>query len=266
MITSCTTSEFNNTREIERIDKLKYTKTTYEIETDSIESFSDTLTITKSKYIDNVKRYVEIINLKNIDRLITKSYYKENEDLFYEESKGLNGIFHSIFETKTNKEGDIYKAIQLDLSETNKYDTIYLRFKPIHTLSGKLQQLKIESETPEIGNFLSKIEYNENEKPIHETNFNNNVLIKEKVWKYKNSILQSYYYKIFNSNPKRIFESHFNSKGKLIKEIESEIYKNENKEIITKDYTYDNSDNLLRCSIYNKITKDIKSIKYIVIK
>lgn len=238
---------------IKKIDKLNFSKTTFEVSIDGNENIIDTISIIKTKTDDNEKiLYTLKEYLPKVDgQPIQHSYFRNDEDLFYRETK-INEEYKSIFQTFVNNENEIVNAQMISIASESPNDTISMKYDYKYDSDGKKESLFITSKTDSI-NSLDYTEYNEKVKPVlGYLIFDNDTLQKRKM-KYLNGkmIESTYEYK----EPFRITISTYDSNEKIkseilylkindtIKKASESIYDNskyENTElIITKDILND---------------------------
>jgi len=232
---------------IQKIDKLNFSKTTFEFSINNDENIIDTISIKKTKTDKNGKTLYEIKEyLLKIDRnIIQQNYYRNNEDLFYRETSASEE-FKSIFETFVNKDNVIEKAQMISFNSKIPNDTIFMEYNYKYDSKGKRETLFITSKIDSI-NSLDFTKYNENEKSefgylildndtLHKRKMNylNGKLI-ESAYEFKEPfrITISTYDSIENIKTETIF---IKVNGTIKKAFESTYYNNKNTElIITKD-------------------------------
>lgn len=222
---------------IKKIDKLSFSKTTLEVSIDDNENIIDTISIVKTKTDDNEKiLYTLKEYLPKIDgQPIQHSYFRNDEDLFYRETK-INEEYKSIFQTFVNKNNEIVNAQMISIASESPNDTISMKYDYKYDSDGKKESLFITSKTDSI-NSLDYTEYNEKGKPVlGYLIFDNDTLQKRKM-KYLNGkmIESTYEFK----EPFRIRISTYDSNEKIKSEI---LYLKINDTIKkVSESTYDNS-------------------------
>ncbi|MCC1485602.1 hypothetical protein [Winogradskyella immobilis] len=151
---------------IKKIDKLKFSKITFEVSIDADENIIDTLSIVKTKTDDNGKTLYTIKEyLPKVDgQIIRQSYFRSNEDLFYQET-AASEKFKSIFQTFINNDNVIENAQMISIGSEGTNDTIFMKYDYKYNNDEKKESLFITSQTDSI-NSLDYTEYNENEKPV----------------------------------------------------------------------------------------------------
>ncbi len=150
---------------IKKIDKLNFSKTTFEVSIDDNENIIDTLSIVKTKTDENGKTLYTIKEyLPKVDgNVIQQSYFRTNEDLFYRET-AVSKDFKSIFETFVNQDNVIEKAEMRHYDSESTNDTIFLKYIYKFDNKGRKETLLVETEIDSI-NSINITKYNENEKP-----------------------------------------------------------------------------------------------------
>ena len=150
---------------IEKIDKLNFSKTIYEVSIDNNEKVIDTLSIEKIKTDANGNVRYELKEFLNGNgKTIKQSYYRSNEDLFYEltnyERKDYE--FSTQYETFVNNKDIIEKAqmINFDSSES---DTVFMKYNFSYNSKGKKETLSITYPSDST-NSMYFMKYNDNEK------------------------------------------------------------------------------------------------------
>jgi hypothetical protein len=123
---------------IQKIDKLNFSKTTFEVSIDNNENIIDTLSIIKTKTDKNGKMlYVIKEYLPKVDgSIIQQSYFRNNEDLFYRETAATEE-FKSIFQTFVNKDNMIENAQMISYTSENLNDTIFMKYDYKYNSKGK---------------------------------------------------------------------------------------------------------------------------------
>lgn len=150
---------------IEKIDKLNFSKIIYEVSIDSNEKPIDTLSIEKIKTDANGNVRYELKEFLNENgKTIKQSYYRSNEDLFYEltnyERKDYE--FSTQYETFVNSKETIEKAqmISFDSSES---DTVFMKYNFSYDSKGKKETLSITYPSDST-NSMYFMKYNDNER------------------------------------------------------------------------------------------------------
>jgi len=150
---------------IKKIDKLKFSKTTFEVSIDDDENNVDTLSIVKTKTDNNGKTLYTIKEyLPKVDgQIIQQSYFRNNEDLFFQET-AASEEFKSIFQTFVNKDNVIENAQMISYTSENSNDTIFMNYDYKYDSNGKKETLFVTFENDST-NSIDFTKYNENEKP-----------------------------------------------------------------------------------------------------
>lgn len=137
-IVSCTNTDLkskaefqNNSDLISSINEFKFTESVFEVVVDSLGNISDTLTVKKIK--KNRKGqilYYEKNRNRTHDSSTLRNYYRENEDLFYQEYESNNDL-KTIYETTINSNGDITNAtmISTEDGDISLNDTLNMSFE-----------------------------------------------------------------------------------------------------------------------------------------
>lgn len=237
----------DNNSIIQEINKLNFSKTVFEFSIDNEDNIIDTISIIKTKTDKNGKTLYEIKEyLLEVDRnIIQQNYYRDNEDLFYQETSASKE-FKSIFETFVNKNNVIKKAQMISFNSKNSNDTIFMEYNYKYESKGKKETLFITSKFDSI-NSLDFTKFNKNEKPVFGYLILDNDTIQKRKMNYINGKLHksTYEYK----KPFKIIVSTFDSienikvetifiktNDTIKKAFESTHYNNKNTElIITKD-------------------------------
>ncbi|MBC3847673.1 hypothetical protein H8K90_14845 [Winogradskyella echinorum] len=248
---------------------MKFSKTTFEVSIDDNENIIDTISIVKTKTDKNEKiLYTLIEYLPKVDgQPIQQSYFRNDEDLFYRETK-INEEYKSIFQTFVNKDNEIVNAQMISIASESPNDTISMNYDYKYDSDGKKESLFITSKTDSI-NSLDYTEYNKKGKPVlGYLIFDNDTLQKRKM-KYLNGkmIESTYEFK----EPFRITISTYDSNEKIkseilylkindtIKKASESIYENskyENTElIITKDILNDTVTKKKLITVHNNVNE-----------
>ncbi len=148
---------------IERIDKLNFSKTTFVVSIDDNENIIDTLSIEKIKTDKNEITLYKLKEYKNKYGKTTKqSYYRNNEDLFYQLTDFGTGDWKLEYETFVNKNNIIDKAQMINI-EAKSSDTIFMKYNYSYDSKGKKETLSITSDSDSI-NSVNFTKFNDNEK------------------------------------------------------------------------------------------------------
>ncbi len=176
---------------IDKIDKLKFSKTTFEVSIDDKDNHIDTLTIEKIKKGKNEIVLYKLKEYKNKHGKTTKqSYYRNNEDLFYQLTDFRTGNLKLEYETFVNKDKIIDNAHMINIG-SNSSDTIFMKFNYSYDSKGKKETLSITYATDSVnsGNFTK---YNDNEKSELRFQIIDNDTIEKSSMKYLNgNIIES---------------------------------------------------------------------------
>ncbi|KAA5823545.1 hypothetical protein FPF71_12635 [Algibacter amylolyticus] len=232
---------------------MNFRKTTFEVSIDDNENIIDTISIVKTKTDDNEKTLYTLKEyLPKVDgQPIQHSYFRNDEDLFYQETK-INEEYKSIFQTFVNKDNVIVNAQMISIASESPNDTISMNYDYKYDSDGKKESLFITSKTDSI-NSLNYTEYNKNgESILGYLIFDNDTLQKRKMKYLNGKMIESTYE---SKEPFRITISTFDSNEKIkseilylkindtIKKASESTYDNskyDNTElIITKDFLYD---------------------------
>jgi hypothetical protein len=236
---------------IQKIDKLNFSKTTFEVTIDNNENIIDTLSIVKTKTDENGKnRYTIKEYLPKVDGNITqKSYLRNDEDLFYRETV-VSEEFKSIFQTFVNKDNLIDNAQMISFASESPNDTIFMKYDYKYDSKGKKESLVITSITDSIYS-SDYTKYDDNEKPeFGYLIFDNDTLEKRKMNYLNGKLTESTYefkepfrttISTYDSNENIKVETVFIKVNDTIKKaFESTYNYNKNTElIITKDILND---------------------------
>lgn len=219
---------------INQIDKLNYSKTIFEVSIDSNKNIIDTLSIEKIKTDKNEKVLYKFKEYSNKYGKTTKqSYFRDNEDLFYQLTDFGIRDWKLEYETFVNKDNVIYKAQMVNI-EPKSSDTTFMKYSYTYDNEGKKTTLSITSDS--IGS-MSLLKYNDNEKPEFKYIVMENDTLEKSRMKYINGKIKesTHEYKEpfridiyeYNNNQdvksKKTFK---NIKDSLIKSVEY-IYKND---------------------------------------
>ena len=172
---------------IEKIDKLNFSKTIYEVSIDNNEKVIDTLSIEKVKTDANGNVRYEIKEfLSENEKTIKQSYYRSNEDLFFEltdyERKDFE--FYTQYETFVNNKDIIEKAQMINF-DSNERDTVFMKYNYSYNSKGKRETLSITYPSDST-NSIYFMKYNDNEKSDFTYLIINNDTIEKSSMKYQN--------------------------------------------------------------------------------
>jgi len=172
---------------IEKIDKLNFSKTIYEVSIDNNEKVIDTLSIEKVKTDANGNVRYEIKEfLSENEKTIKQSYYRSNEDLFF----GLTDYerkdfeFYTQYETFVNNKDIIEKAQMINF-DSNERDTVFMKYNYSYNSKGKRETLSITYPSDST-NSIYFMKYNDNEKSDFTYLIINNDTIEKSSMKYQN--------------------------------------------------------------------------------
>jgi len=171
---------------IKNIDKLNFSKTTFEVSIDNNEDIIDTLSIVKTKTDENGKTLYAIKEyLPKVDgSIIQQSYFRNNEDLFYQET-AASEEFKSIFQTFINKDNVIENAQMISYTYESPNDTIFMKYDYKYDSKGKKETLYVISNKDSINSIYFR-KFNENEKPQLEYLIYDNDTLQKKEMNYLN--------------------------------------------------------------------------------
>ncbi|APG64094.1 hypothetical protein LPB136_01340 [Tenacibaculum todarodis] len=224
---------------IKKIDKLNFSKTTFEVSIDDNENIIDTLSIEKTKSDENGNVLFEFKEIWNeYGKIIKQTYYRDTKDLFYQKTdyKTKSIDFGSEYQTFVNKENIIDKA-QMVTFEPDNVDTIFMKYNYSYNSKGKKESLAVVSIYDSI-NSINFTKYNKNEKAeIRYQIIDNDTLEKSKIKYLKGKIIESTHeYK----EPFRI-EVYYYDNNKNVKS--RKIFKKENDSLKKSfEYIYENND------------------------
>ncbi|WP_157973007.1 hypothetical protein [Aureibaculum luteum] len=172
---------------IEKIDKLKFSKTTFEVSIDDNENIIDTLSIEKIKTGKNEIVLYKWKEHKNKYGKTTKqTYYRNNEDLFYQLTDFGTGDWKLEYETFVNKDNVIDKAQMVNI-ESKSSDTIFMKYNYSYNSKGKKETLSITSDSDSDSiNSVNLTKFNDNEKPEFGIQIVNNDTLEISRMKYLN--------------------------------------------------------------------------------
>ena len=129
---------------IERIDKLNFSKTIFEVSIDDNEKIIDTLSIEKIKNDKNGNVRYDFKEFLNINgKTIKQTYYRSNEDLFYQltDYKRKDFEFSTEYETFVNNKDIIDKAQMINF-DSNEVDTVFMKYNYSYDSKGKKETQK----------------------------------------------------------------------------------------------------------------------------
>lgn len=175
MVISCSRNkDCNNLELIDNINSIKKTEIIYEIQTDSIGSFLDTLSVEKiKKNENNITVYREKLFFKNNNGLKQVNYYRDNENLFYSKLISSNDKVLRIFES-WDKEGNIENGISVEFEHGKPLDTIFINYKHCFGDNELVNKTTIISKKKnDIGN-TTELFYNDENNLIKEILIQNN--------------------------------------------------------------------------------------------
>ncbi|GJM34552.1 MAG: hypothetical protein DHS20C18_35530 [Saprospiraceae bacterium] len=244
------------------IDSMKISKIITEVETDSIGNILDTLSIEYLKYDENNrKRFKRKIYWYKDRKMSGKDYFRPDEDLFYRESFDEDGKLNSIFETISNKNGRVERAMQIDKGR-EPIDTIIMDYSHELQSNGKVKKLLIKASHEEVGELISKLIYDEYENPIFEVMIMENDTMSFQTWEYSDTVLQrSIYTHYLGDTSMSIYL--FGVEKMLVNEGKFE-YKDgmfiKSKEI---NHFYDETNERQKSIEKNHDTEEVKYIRYL---
>ena len=266
LITSCSLGELTeNERMKSSIDKLEFSKKIIEVEIDSIGNIVDTISIEQLKFDSRGKKRFRKRAYWYKDRKLSWiDYFKPDEDLFFRKVIDEEGNIQSIFETLSNQEGEIKKAIQID-KETNPNDTILMEYSHDYYQNGHVKNLSIRTFHEEFGASISKINYDEQENPVFEVVMMEDDTISFQNWEYSDKMLRKSIYTNYQMDTSKSVY-YFGEKKLLVSEEEFEYeegFFTKSKKI---NHSYDESDDRIKTIERNLKSNDVKYIKYIIEK
>jgi hypothetical protein len=248
----------DNNSIIQEIDKLNFSKTTFEVSIDNNENIIDTLSIIKTKTDKNGKMlYVIKEYLPKVDgSIIQQSYFRNNEDLFYRETAATEN-FKSIFQTFVNKDNIIENAQMISYTSESPNDTIFMKYDYKYNSIGKKETLSVTFEKDSI-NSIDFTKYNENEKPeFGYLIIDNDTLQKRKINYFNEKMIESNYE---FKEPFRIKISTYDNNEKIKSEIQYLKVNDTIKKV--SESTFDNNKNMelivTKNILKNTITKTKK--------
>jgi hypothetical protein len=231
---------------IDNIDKLEFSKTTFEVSIDDNRNIIDTLSIEKIKTDKNEIVLYKWKEYKNKYGKTTKqSYYRNNEDLFYQLTDFGTGDWKLEYQTFVNKDNLIDKAQMVNI-ESKSSDTIFMKYNYSYDSNGKKESLSITSASDSI-NSVNFTKFNDNEKSEFGFQIVDNDTLEKSKMKYLNgNIIESTYeYK----EPFKVNRYNYDSNKNL---KSSTTFKKVNDSLIKSSeyiYEYSNLENLERIII-----------------
>ncbi|QNK77779.1 hypothetical protein H7F37_03585 [Winogradskyella sp. PAMC22761] len=233
---------------IDKIDKLKFSKTTFEVSIDDNENIIDTLSIEKIKTGENEIVLYKWKEYKNKYGKTTKqTYYRNNEDLFYQLTDFGTGDWKLEYETFVNKDNVIDKAQMVNI-ESKSSDTIFMKYSYSFDSKGKKETLSITSVSASDSiNSVSFTKFNDDEKSEFGFQIVDNDTLEKSRMKYLNgNIIESTHE---FKEPFKINRYDYDSNKNL---KSSTTFKKVNDSLIKSSeyiYEYSNPDNLERIII-----------------
>ena len=266
LIIGCSSNELvDNQKMRDSIDKLEISKIITVVETDSIGNIADTLSMEYLKYDDQKqKRFKKKIYWYKDRKTSWIDYFKPDEDLFYREAFDEEGKSYSIYETMSNKKGEVKRAIRIN-KEREPIDTIIMDYSHEKYSNGNVKMLLIKTYHEEVGELISKVNYDEYENPIFEVMIMKDDTMSFQTWEYSDTILQKSIYTNYQGDTSKSIY-HFGNKKLLLNEEE---FENRNGKFVkSKDisYFYDNENERTKSIEINLQTEDVKYIKYVIEK
>jgi len=237
---------------IDKIDKLNFSKTTYEVSIDANENSIDTLTIEKIKTDKKGNVLYKLKEFSDKYRPTKKqTYYRSNKDLFYSVTDFENLEWKTVYETFVNKDNEIAKAQMITIEPTSS-DTIVMKYNYTYNSKGKKETLSIVSIFDSI-NSVNFTKFNDTEKSefnyqligndtiqINKTKYLNGNRIastQERKEPYKMDVYS------YDANENVTSKKTFVKRNDTILKFEEYIYKNNNlgnlEKIIIKDFIND---------------------------
>lgn len=266
LLIGCGNDEFEANKKMRLdIDQLELSKTITEVHIDRSGNRTDTLSVQYVKVDENSKkRYSKKDYWYQKEKYSLVNYFDKNEDLFYREGFDKQGKSISIFQTITDNNGNIIKAIQINRERT-PIDTTILNYSFSFHENGKVKIMTIETIDEEVGAFTSKVYYDEEENPIEEVMLKNKNLdtVTYQTWEYEEAILRKSIYLDFLRDTNKIIY-HFENGTQLSLE---EVFHLENGKFfkaIDNWYLYNSVNDRIGKDEKNQITGVTKNIKYII--
>ncbi|WP_055437644.1 hypothetical protein [Lacinutrix algicola] len=174
----------DNKQIIDKIDKLNFSKTIFQVSVDENENIIDTLSIEKIKMGKNDIVLYKLKEYRNKYGTSKQSYFRSNEDLFYQATDFGFSDWRTEYQTFVNKDKVIDKAQMINI-ESEKSDTIFMKYNYSYDSEGKKETLSITSLSDSIGS-LSFVKYNDNEKTEFKYRIIDNDTIEKSRMKYLN--------------------------------------------------------------------------------
>lgn len=141
---ACDTNSSENRERIKYIDGINEHYSNYEIKIDSVGNYLDTVSINRyKKNKKGVKIYSEVISLEGLG-YISKSYYRENGEMFYSVLTNSTGKPISIFEN-WQQNGRIVKASAVNYALGKPRDTTYMSYYYDEDSQGNTKKLAIRA-------------------------------------------------------------------------------------------------------------------------
>ena len=224
---------------IEKTDKMNFSKTIYEVSLDSNKKIIDTLSIERIKTDANGNVRFELKEFLNENgKTIKQSYYRSNEDLFYELThyERHDYKFSTQYETFVNKNNSIEKAQMINF-DSNERDTVFMKYNYSYNSKGKRETLSITYPSDST-NSIYFMKYNDNEKSELTYQIINNDTISKSSMKYLNGNISESIHE--NKEPFRIdiysYDENKNVKSrKVFKRINDSLK-------MAMEYIYENND------------------------
>ncbi len=217
IISSSLNSNQDNQEQIALIDKMDISKIITKVEVDSMDNIIDTISINKYKFDEKQKkRYEESIYFYSYQNVTVKSYFKSDDDLFYQVRSGDKHGLQTTFETQTNSKGIVETALQIN-HERPEVDTIMMYYSNIFHANGNIKQLTLEANDPEIGQMISTINYDINEKALNELMMMERDTFSHQIWEYSDGILVKGIYTTYKGDRSQSIW-YYNQDENLIKE------------------------------------------------
>lgn len=253
LIISCFSgSNYDNQKEIDLIDKMAISKTITEVEVDSLDQMIDTIKISKYKLDTNQKmRYEELTFFPPSQRIILKRYLKSNQDLFYLIRTNHKQEVLSIFETESNPQGLIEKAVQTS-KERPEFDNALINYSYDFHPNGKIKEKAIETIYPNGGQMMTIAHYDLNEKMLNELIMMGKDTFSAQNWAYSNQNLVKNTYTSYGASPFQSI-SYYDANENIIKE---EMF-------FRREHTFEKE--MITQHIYNSSDERIKSIEEMII-
>ena len=247
------------------IDKLEFSKKITEVEIDSIGNIVDTISIEHLKFDSNgKKRFKEKVYWYKDRKTSWIDYFKPDEDLFFREAFDEEGKSYSTFETLSNKKGEVKKAIQIN-KEREPVDTTFMDYLCEYHPNGNVKKLHINTFHQEVGELISKIEYDEQENPLFEVMIFKSDTISFQNWEYSDTILQRSVYTNYQKDTSRSIY-YFEEEKLLIREEEFEYKEGRFVKSREMNHVYDKSNDRIGTVEIDLNTSDLKYRRFIIEK